>query len=84
MEINLDTMCQNITRIIQDTARKHFSHSKITTASLCIPVKHFFDLGGTLSIIQGDVVGRIIDSGSDEYGQWVYTKIAAKDERVVT
>eukprot|EP00957_Ditylum_brightwellii_P088060 6708329-Ditylum_brightwellii.AAC.1 len=37
-----------------------------------------------MSITQGDVVGRIIDSGSDKYGQWVYTKFAARDECVVT
>eukprot|EP00957_Ditylum_brightwellii_P051811 3929078-Ditylum_brightwellii.AAC.1 len=53
MEINLDTMCGNLTRMIHDTVKKYFSHSKITTASSCIPVNHFFKPGGTMSIIQG-------------------------------
>eukprot|EP00957_Ditylum_brightwellii_P010919 827233-Ditylum_brightwellii.AAC.1 len=36
-----------------------------------------------MSITQGDAVGRIIDSRSDEYGQWVYTKFTARDKRAV-
>eukprot|EP00957_Ditylum_brightwellii_P151673 11550577-Ditylum_brightwellii.AAC.1 len=37
-----------------------------------------------MSITQGDIVGRIIESSSDEYGQWVYTKFTTSDECVVT
>eukprot|EP00957_Ditylum_brightwellii_P183991 14015380-Ditylum_brightwellii.AAC.1 len=36
-----------------------------------------------MSITQGDIVGRIIKSESDEYGRWVYTTFAASDECVV-
>eukprot|EP00957_Ditylum_brightwellii_P126416 9636703-Ditylum_brightwellii.AAC.1 len=63
--------------------RKHFTHSKVTLASSCISVKNYFKPGGTMSLIQGNMVGCIIESSSDEYGQWVYSKLAAKDERVI-
>eukprot|EP00957_Ditylum_brightwellii_P190147 14474325-Ditylum_brightwellii.AAC.1 len=36
-----------------------------------------------MSITQGDTIGRIIKSGSDEYCRWVYTKFAASDDHVV-
>eukprot|EP00957_Ditylum_brightwellii_P195518 14897597-Ditylum_brightwellii.AAC.1 len=84
MEINLDTRCRNMTWIICNTTCSHLSHCKFNTASSYTLVKHFFKPGGTMSITQGDIVGRIFESGSDEYGRWVYTKFAASDERVVT
>eukprot|EP00957_Ditylum_brightwellii_P072299 5495718-Ditylum_brightwellii.AAC.1 len=37
-----------------------------------------------MSITQGNIMGRIIESGLDEYDRWVYTKFAASDECVVT
>eukprot|EP00957_Ditylum_brightwellii_P114221 8708201-Ditylum_brightwellii.AAC.1 len=30
------------------------------------------------------MVGCVIKSGSDEYGRWVYSKLVAKDEGVIT
>eukprot|EP00957_Ditylum_brightwellii_P079649 6056622-Ditylum_brightwellii.AAC.1 len=68
---------------MQDTTRKNRSHCKVTIASLFTSVKHFFKPGGRMSITQGDAVGRIVDSRSDKYGQWVCIKFAARDKRVV-
>eukprot|EP00957_Ditylum_brightwellii_P041724 3159947-Ditylum_brightwellii.AAC.1 len=62
--------------------RKHFTHSKVTLASSCAPVRNYFKPGGTMSLIQGNMVGHVIESGSNECGRWVYSKLAAKDERV--
>eukprot|EP00957_Ditylum_brightwellii_P022838 1723025-Ditylum_brightwellii.AAC.1 len=70
MEHNLDTMCGNVTKTIHDTVKTPFHHSKVIMASLCILVKNYYKLGGTLSVIQVDMVGRIIESGNDEYGRW--------------
>eukprot|EP00957_Ditylum_brightwellii_P178585 13603550-Ditylum_brightwellii.AAC.1 len=47
-------------------------------------MKNCFKPGGTVSLMQGDMVGCTIECGSNEYGRWVYSKLAAKDERVIT
>eukprot|EP00957_Ditylum_brightwellii_P184195 14029905-Ditylum_brightwellii.AAC.1 len=62
----------------------HFEHNKVTMASLCTPVQNYFELEGTMSLIQRDMVGCIIDTGDDDYGQWVYSKLAAKNKQVIT
>eukprot|EP00957_Ditylum_brightwellii_P104639 7973971-Ditylum_brightwellii.AAC.1 len=62
---------------------KHFTHSKVTLASSCILVRNYFKPGGMMSVIQSDMVGRVIKSGSNEYGQWIYSKLTAKDEKVI-
>eukprot|EP00957_Ditylum_brightwellii_P175087 13330913-Ditylum_brightwellii.AAC.1 len=33
---------------------------------------------------QGNLTGRIIEKGADTYGRWVYTKLAAKNNTVIT
>eukprot|EP00957_Ditylum_brightwellii_P066917 5078772-Ditylum_brightwellii.AAC.1 len=64
--------------------QKHFTHRKVTLASSCILVRNYFKPGGTMILIQVDIVGHVIESGSNEYGRWVYSKLAAKDKRVFT
>eukprot|EP00957_Ditylum_brightwellii_P042816 3241438-Ditylum_brightwellii.AAC.1 len=63
--------------------QKHFTHSKVTLASPYVPVRNYFKPGGTMSLIQDNMVGHVIKSGSNEYGRWVYIKLAAKDKRVI-
>eukprot|EP00957_Ditylum_brightwellii_P018892 1420816-Ditylum_brightwellii.AAC.1 len=53
---------------------KHFIHSKVTLASSCIAVRNYFKPGRTMSLIQGNMVGHVIESGSNEYDRWVYSK----------
>eukprot|EP00957_Ditylum_brightwellii_P132466 10101794-Ditylum_brightwellii.AAC.1 len=64
--------------------QKHFTYSKVTLASSCVPVRNYFKPGGMMSLIQSDMVGSVIKSGSNEHGRWVYSKLAAKDKRVIT
>eukprot|EP00957_Ditylum_brightwellii_P145102 11051705-Ditylum_brightwellii.AAC.1 len=63
--------------------QKYFTHSKVTLVSSCIPVRNYFKPGGMMSLIQGKMVGHVIKSGSNEYCRWVYSKLAAKDKRVI-
>eukprot|EP00957_Ditylum_brightwellii_P094774 7217274-Ditylum_brightwellii.AAC.1 len=68
MEHNLDTSCGKVTQTVHETMRKHFTHSKVTLTSSCVLVKNYFKPGGMMSLIQGNMVGHVIKSGSDEYG----------------
>eukprot|EP00957_Ditylum_brightwellii_P047176 3582390-Ditylum_brightwellii.AAC.1 len=53
-------------------------------ANFYLPVQNFYKPGGVMSISQGDMVGRRIIEGRDFMGRWVYTKYAAKIDRIVT
>eukprot|EP00957_Ditylum_brightwellii_P064544 4897895-Ditylum_brightwellii.AAC.1 len=54
-------------------------------ASSTIPTTNDYKPGGTMNIIQGDVVGQIIERGQDEMGLCVYTnKFAAKNDKIIT
>eukprot|EP00957_Ditylum_brightwellii_P030368 2300274-Ditylum_brightwellii.AAC.1 len=53
-------------------------------ASSNIPVTNNYNTGGAMNIVQRYVVGWIVESSQDEIGQWVYTKLAAKNDTIVT
>eukprot|EP00957_Ditylum_brightwellii_P132058 10068685-Ditylum_brightwellii.AAC.1 len=83
MEVNLDTMCGSVAKLLNEVSRKIFTHSQINCASSSIPVKEYYKPGGTLSMTQGNLTGQIIEKGADKYGHWVYTKFASKNNTVI-
>eukprot|EP00957_Ditylum_brightwellii_P145540 11081901-Ditylum_brightwellii.AAC.1 len=52
--------------------------------SSTIPTANEYKLGDTMNIVQGDVVGQIIESGQDEMSWWDYTKLEAKNDKIIT
>eukprot|EP00957_Ditylum_brightwellii_P064883 4922326-Ditylum_brightwellii.AAC.1 len=72
MEINLDNLCGKVLKGVRDTVNSSFNHSR-----------NDYKPGGTINIVQGDVVGRIIKSGQDEMGQWIYAKLAVKNDKII-
>ena len=67
MEVNLDTMCGSVNKLLKDVSQKKFTHSQLNSASSCIPVKEYYKPGGTISMTQGDLTGCIIGKGADKY-----------------
>eukprot|EP00957_Ditylum_brightwellii_P061353 4656694-Ditylum_brightwellii.AAC.2 len=53
-------------------------------ANSTIPTTNDYKPGGTMNIVQGDIVGQMIESGQDKIGWWVYTKLAAKNNMIIT
>eukprot|EP00957_Ditylum_brightwellii_P155932 11869613-Ditylum_brightwellii.AAC.1 len=84
MEINLDTLCGQVSKGVRDTVNSNSDHSRVTMASSIIPTTNDYKPDGTMNIVQGDIVGQIIESGQDEMGQWVYAKLAAKNDKIIT
>eukprot|EP00957_Ditylum_brightwellii_P064981 4929347-Ditylum_brightwellii.AAC.1 len=84
LETTLDTMCHEVWERICDESKKRLQISNVNMASLWIPVQNFYKPGGVMSLAQGDIIGRKISDGSDPLGCWVYTKYAAKGNRIVT
>eukprot|EP00957_Ditylum_brightwellii_P049890 3782057-Ditylum_brightwellii.AAC.1 len=42
---------------VRDTVHSNFNHSRVTMASFTIPTTNDYKPGGTMNIVQGDVVG---------------------------
>lgn len=40
--------------------------------------------GGVLSVTLGPLIGRVIETGSDKYGRWVYSKFSASGPKNIT
>eukprot|EP00957_Ditylum_brightwellii_P158962 12099155-Ditylum_brightwellii.AAC.1 len=47
-------------------------------------MENFYKPGGVLIICQGDFLTQKITEGKDYMGRWVYSKLAASDNRVIT
>eukprot|EP00957_Ditylum_brightwellii_P112684 8589652-Ditylum_brightwellii.AAC.1 len=65
MEMNLDTLCRSITKVIHDNTRKVFNQCKIVSASSIIPVENYYKPGGTMSIVQGNLTAQVVEQESD-------------------
>eukprot|EP00957_Ditylum_brightwellii_P052729 3997255-Ditylum_brightwellii.AAC.1 len=65
VEINLDTMCQEVRQRICNEIKQQLQTSAVNMASSWIPVQKFYEPGGDMSIAQGDIIGRkILDSSN--------------------
>eukprot|EP00957_Ditylum_brightwellii_P111166 8476402-Ditylum_brightwellii.AAC.1 len=65
METNLNTLCGSVTKIIHENTKKVFNQCKIVLAHSSIPVKSYYKPGGTMSIIQGNLIARVVEQESD-------------------
>eukprot|EP00957_Ditylum_brightwellii_P168598 12832820-Ditylum_brightwellii.AAC.1 len=70
MEVNLDTMCGSVTKLLNDVSRNIFNHNQLNSASSSTPVKEYYKPSGTLSMTQGNLTGHIIEKRADKYGCW--------------
>jgi exonuclease III len=82
-EHNLDTSKQHIKFAMQAHVKTIYSHSKLVMSSSSIPSVHDFKPGGTFTIAQGNIVSRIVNSGTDALGRWSYIELAGKQHRNV-
>ena len=75
-EHKLDTSQPRVIKRLHDDIKTVFDPGTfcINATSTPIPSQSMFKPGGVLSITQGRLKGRILESGQDPYGRWVYTK----------
>eukprot|EP00957_Ditylum_brightwellii_P011393 861322-Ditylum_brightwellii.AAC.1 len=52
--------------------------------SSTIPTTNDYNPGSIMNIVQGDVVGQIIEGSQDEIGRWVHTRLTAKNDKIIT
>ena len=73
-EHNLNSYNHAVKNILYKTTQHAFDHSKLT-ASSPIPATSTFKPGGTMILMQGSCIGRLILSGHDEMGRWSLSHI---------
>jgi hypothetical protein len=69
-EHNLDTTRSNVRSVLYDTARQHWSRSRIAMGTTPIPFSTNYKPGGTMCMTTGDMTGRITTQTHDIWGRW--------------
>ena len=84
-ETHLDTEYKDTLGKIHQSVKKAFfpAKSRVQCASSRISYGREWKPGGTALITRGSIVGRHCASGSDEYGRWAWTQLAAQGHRVL-
>lgn len=83
-EPNLDTTKGWIRDKMHRAVSRVFQHCKLEYGSSPQTHQHEYKPGGTLTVVVGRLVGRVLDSSHDYLGRWTRTVFAAKDGRCVT
>ena len=75
-EHKLDTTQPRVTKKLYDEARKVFGNGTYSVNATSTPIEApgMYKPGGVLSLVNGGIKGRILESGTDPLGRWVFTK----------
>ena len=60
-----------------------FDHGKLVLSCSPTPAEHIYKPGGTLSLVTGNLTGRLKGKGHDKLGRWSYVDLNARDDRVI-
>jgi len=82
-EHNLDTNQATVAGILRQVTRTTWDKSKLEFGTSPQRAMHHYKPGGTLSVVSGRLVGRIISSESDYLGRWTRTLMAGQQGRVL-
>ena len=77
-EPNLDTTKSRVKLKIAAAARTVFDHYKLEFGSSPHQHQNEYKPGGTLTIVAGRLVGRVVDSSHDYLGRWTRTILTGK------
>ena len=84
-ETKLDVARKRIKSRVHEHCRNVYGagrHRAVTAAS---DLEYIFNKpGGVLGVTIGRLAGRVLDTGSDSMGRWVYTKFSASGEKNIT
>ena len=83
-EHKLDTKQFNVRRAFANSARKNLNQHIIELGSSNSKAEKTYKPGGTAVFAQGDVVGRMLNHGSDPYGRWSYVTLKGMNGRCIT
>ena len=69
-ETSVNCRIQSVKQEIRDTVSMFWENTKITMS--CVPdeCQSWYQPGGTTSIVQGGIIGRVCEAGTDVNGRW--------------
>jgi hypothetical protein len=85
-EANLDTTKSRVKTLLHHDLRKTFglaTYHLITSASPQ-PYNGFYKPGGVIGMVQGKTKGRLLESGGNYMGRWIYVRLQGQRNRVIT
>jgi hypothetical protein len=83
IEHNLDATNFEVRKICFDAARKALNQHAIEFGSSSIPFQTQYKPGGTMTIANGDIVGRITNQFSDPLGRWTTITMACRNNKLI-
>jgi hypothetical protein len=85
-ETNLDTNKHKVKQQIHKHCRKAFGHGTYHPAMATSAIEYAgnYKPGGILGIVVGKHKARILESGHDQYGRWVYFRMSGQGNKVIT
>jgi len=83
-EHNLDTTQQKIIQQLTKTAKQAMGQVKMEAGSSSKKAKNNYKPGGTMTITEGRLLGRVIASESDYLGRWEKTTLSGKQGKIIT
>lgn len=85
-EHNVDSTQHYVNNLLHESLHSNVAplQSKLTMGTTPITTEHIYKPGGTFVLSMGNVVARLIDTGSDEMGRWTYQSFAGSNDCTVT
>lgn len=87
-EHKIDTTQPRYMASIRKEARRHFGSNQYRMAATSTPITLNHGKpqkpGGVLAMTVGKITGRVLATGADELGRWVFIKLRAQHGRVIT
>jgi hypothetical protein len=82
-EINSNIELLGVQRILHETAKREFNLSIMSSSTSSTPCSSSFKPGGVMSIVQDDLVSRLLSKGKDPLGRWSYCKYSGRNEKII-
>ena len=84
IEHNLDQTKDKVKTTLHKHTRQYLKQSKLTIAGTPIKMTHNYKPGGTMTLTTGNMVGRLISTGTDDLGRWSRQSFHGKSGKRIT
>ena len=85
-ETKLDTHKGWVKAKVHHHCRRVFGTGEYRLTTAASPLEYHTPLkpGGLMSVTSGHLTGRVIETGADEFGRWLYTKFSCSGDKNIT
>ena len=83
-EINSNVALFEVRRLLYETTKREFAHSVLSTSISATPCSRVFKPGGVMSLVQDDLVSRLLEKGNDPLGRWSFCKYSGTNGKIIS